>query len=263
MTGLSTFTDYRIVINRMDAVRERAATSAQNERAINYFIDNIGKVTTGEDLIDDTRLYRFAMKAFGLESQIFAKGLMRKVFEEGVADDRSQANRMTDSRFRNIAAAFGFAEVGGKNTSDPQFVANVINQFIAEDVEVTQANDGVRLALYFERKAGGIDNWFEALADPALAEVVRVGLGFSKEAATQNIDRYAEKLADRFDVADFKDPEKVSEFLKKFAIRWDLENGLANPSGAARLSLFAPLAGGPTGAFGISDAALLAARGLG
>lgn len=260
MTGINTFTDFRILTNRMDAVRESSATNGQNQREIQYFIENISTVTTGDQLIDDSRLYRFAMKAFGLESQIFAKGLMRKVFEEGIEDNRSQANRLTDARFREIAATFGFAESGGKNTSDPQLMAGVINKFISQDVEVSQENEGVRLALYFQRKANTIDNWFEALADPALAEVVRVGLGFAKESATQDIDRFAEKLAERFDIADFKDPAKVDEFLKKFTIRWDIETGAANISAQSRLGLFTPLGGNPSGSFGLSDSVLLAVR---
>lgn len=245
MTGISTFVDYQIVTRNIDRAKETILTRAQEEREINYFIENIGSVTTGDELIEDDRLYRFAMRAYGLESQIFAKGLMRKVFEEGVTEPTARANRMGDARFRDIAAAFQFAEVGGARTADPAFVVEVLNKYTAVRLEEDQPNEGVRLALYFERNAPEIDNWFEALADPALAEVVRVGLGFSEASAAGDIDRYAERIGERFPIEDLQDPEKVGKFLKTFAIRWDIENGVADQGQVARVGLFTPLGVGP------------------
>ncbi len=258
MTGISTFVDYQVVTRNIDRAREAIITREQEQREIDYFIENIGSVTTGDQLIDDDRLYRFAMRAFGLESQIFAKGLMRKVFEEGVAEPTARANRMGDARFRDIAAAFQFAEVGGARTSDPAFVVEVLNKYTAVRLEEEQVNEGVRLALYFERNAPEIDNWFEALADPALAEVVRVGLGFSEASAAGDIDRYAERIAERFPIEDLQDPERLSKFLRTFAIRWDIENGVANQGQVGRTALFTPLGVGPR-AFSIDPLTLEAA----
>lgn len=258
----STLLDYKIVNSRMSTVREAVATRASVEKDIDYFIENIGKVTSGEALIEDSRLYRFAMTAFGLESEIYAKGLMRKVFEEGVEDELSRANRMTDNRYRDIAAAFGFAEVGGQRTNDASFVAQVINKYVAQTVETDQANDGVRLALYFERKAGGVDNWYEVLADPALREVARVGLGFPQEVNAMDVDRFVEKLEERFDIEDLKDPEKLADLLKKFAIRFDVEQGTAlsgQTPGATALTLLNSANGGGF-SYGIDPTTLLAAR---
>ncbi len=257
MTGISTFVDYQIVTRNMDRTREALVTRQQEEREIQYFAENIGQISTGEELLADSRLYRFAMRAYGLESQIFAKGLMKKVFEEGVAQEDSQANKMTDRRFREIAAAFQFAEVGNGRTRDPAFVAEVLNLYTAVRVEEEQRNEGVRLALYFERKADGVDNWFEVLADKALAEVARVGLGFSKESAAGNLDRYVERLEERMPLEDLKDPEKLEKFLKTFAIRWDIETGAALASQQARVGLFTPL--GQGGFFGIAGSTLEAA----
>lgn len=261
----STFLDTRIVNERMNKVREAVATRASDKREIDYFIANIGQITTGEDLINNTRLYRFAMTAFGLESETYAKGLMKKVFEEGVEDDLARANRMTDNRYRDIAAAFGFAEVGGERTNNPSFVASVINKYVSQKVETDQANDGVRLSLYFERKSGGIENWYDVLADPALREVARVGLGFPNEINALDVDRFVEKLEDRFDIEDFQDPVKRSDFLKKFAIRWDVEqtaNGVSNTPSSTAISLIAPLTGGTSGgmSLAIDASTLLAAR---
>ncbi len=43
--------------------------------------------------------------------------------------------------------------------------------------EAGQQNEGVRLALYFQRKAPGLSNAYQILADRALSTVVRTALG--------------------------------------------------------------------------------------
>jgi hypothetical protein len=61
-------------------------------------------------------------------------------------------------------------------------------------------NEGVRLALYFERKAESISNFYEVLADPALAQVVRTSLGLPDSIASADIDKQVEMIADRIDI---------------------------------------------------------------
>ena len=52
-------------------------------------------------------------------------------------------------------------------------------------------NEGVRLALYFQRKAEASKSAYEILADPALLKVVQTALGIPPETGTQDIDRQA------------------------------------------------------------------------
>ncbi len=73
-----------------------------------YYQDNIGKVKTVDDFLDNYRLFSFAMTAHGLEDMIYAKAFMKKVLESDLSDDNSFANRLTDDRYKNFAAAFNF-----------------------------------------------------------------------------------------------------------------------------------------------------------
>ena len=210
---------------RIDALSKDAFI--QREAA--YFRENIGKIQTGDQLMDDYRLYSFAMKAFGLESQTYAKGLMRKVFDEGILDKDSTANRLNDAKYREIAGAFGFAETANLNMLDPANVEAVVQRYLTQELEVREGeeSEGVRLALYFDRQISKAENWYDVLADPALAEVVRTALGLPKEFSTTDIDRQAAHFEDRLKLEDFKDPMKRKEFIQRFGAHWDMQQNSA------------------------------------
>src|SRR5690606_2150753 len=112
---LTTLGQISLVQRTYDRRIDALSKDAFIQREAAYFRENIAKIDSGDKLVDDHRLYAFAMKAFGLESEIYAKGLMRKVFEEGILDERSTANRLNDAKYREIAEAFGFAESGNLN----------------------------------------------------------------------------------------------------------------------------------------------------
>ena len=72
-------------------------------------------------------------------------------------------------------------------------------------------NEGVRLALYFQRKAGDITSAFGILADKALFEVVRTALALPVGMSQADIDVQAAMITKRLDLADLKDPQKVDK----------------------------------------------------
>lgn len=222
-------------------------------REVEYFIENIGNVSTGDELVDDSRLYRFVMVAFDLESQTFAKGLIRKLFEEGVRDTQDRialANRLTDQKFKTLAQAFAFAEVGDLNVKNPQFVAAVVERYTAVTLETRagEENVAVRLGLYFDRRSPGLKSWYSVLADPALREVALTGLGFPPEVNSMNIDRLVQRLEERFDITDFADDDKRSRFIQRFTLQYDIRNGPPAGAGADRAALFPVLAASGGGA---------------
>ncbi len=245
---ISSYTSYLAYERTYEKRATAMLDSGAVRREVDYFVENIGKISTGDELVDDTRLYRFVMKAFDLESQIFAKGLIRKLFKEGIQEPTALANRLTDQKFRTLAQAFAFAEVGDFNVKKPEFVAAIVERYTAVTLEsqAGEENIAVRLGLYFDRKAPGLNNWYAALADTALREVVLTGLGFPPEINAINIDRLVEKLEERFDIKDFADDEKRSKFIQRFTLQYDIRNGA--PGANDRASLFPVLGSGRGGA---------------
>jgi hypothetical protein len=68
------------------ASRERLLAQFQKTptyaRAVQYYRDNIAKVTSVEDLLKDRRLLQVALGAFQLEADVDAKGKLRKILTE-------------------------------------------------------------------------------------------------------------------------------------------------------------------------------------
>lgn len=239
---ISSYTSYLAYERTYDTRAASLVESGPIRREIEYFAENIGKISTGDELVDDARLYRFAMKAFDLESQIFAKGLVKKLLKEGVQEPTALANRLADSKFRTFAKAFAFAEVGDFNVKNTEFVSLVIERYVAVEVETKAGEDniGARLGLYFDRAAPRVNNWYAVLADKALREVALTGLGFPPEVNAMNVDRLVESLQERFDVKDLQNEEKRGDLIKRFTLLYDIRNN-ESAQGSARAALFNPL----------------------
>lgn len=81
------------------------------------FKERISSVETSDQLLDDRRLLRVALGAFGLDADINNRAFMKKVLDSDPADDASFANRLSDKRYLSLARTFGFAGTDGPQIS--------------------------------------------------------------------------------------------------------------------------------------------------
>jgi hypothetical protein len=224
---MTTLSSYLLVANNMS--RWQTITSKTPEVSIQtkYFQDNIGKVKSADDLLKNTRLFNFAMTAFGLGDMTYAKGLMKQVLHEGVTSTSALANKLPNSNISAFARAFDFVDNGASTTSSSALVTNVINRYVENSLETTQGqqNPGVQLALYFQQHAPNITSIYGILADKNLLTVVQTALGVSPMTSAQPIDRQAHLLSSKLKIADFQDPKKLQQFISRFAAMYDLNNG--------------------------------------
>ena len=223
---LSTAMSLRLVTSDITRTLDRVANSPQAAREIAHYRESIGKVKSIEDLLKDDRLFTFAMRAHGLGDMAYAKGFMRKALEGGIDDRNSFANKLVDKRYRDFVETFNFVRHGETTTIFSRAVQGTIDRFVRQTLEEQQGsqNQGVRLALYFERKAPGLKTGYDVLADPALAEVVRTALGLPDAFGQADVDRQARLIESRIDFADLADPKKLETFLHRFATLHDLKN---------------------------------------
>ena len=82
------------------------------DRETKYYLENIAKVKTIDEFVKNDRLFRYAMKAHGLEDMAYAKAFMVKALKEGVADPDSFANKLTDKRYAEFVTTYNFAAHG-------------------------------------------------------------------------------------------------------------------------------------------------------
>src|SRR6266702_236599 len=118
---VSTYLSYNSVVRNLKLSLTRVAQQPDVARNAAYYKENIGKVKTVDEFLKNDRLYQYAMKAYGLEDMIYAKAFMKKVLASDPTDANSFANKLTDKRYRDFAAAFSF-------TSSDTAVAQSANQ---------------------------------------------------------------------------------------------------------------------------------------
>lgn len=99
---------YIILSKDMPKSLSNVASQASVKADAQYYSDNINKIKTVDDFLGNYRVYSYAMKAYGLEDMTYAKAMMKKVLESDLTDSNSYANRLSDTRYKNFAAAFNF-----------------------------------------------------------------------------------------------------------------------------------------------------------
>lgn len=223
---MNTLLSYQLISRDIATSIKRVEAQPLVSRETEYYRENIGNIKSIEEFVEDTRIFNYAMKAHGLSDMAYAKAFMVKALEGGVDDPESFANSLTDKRYKEFVKTFNFARDGEATTTFYSPTTGTIDKYLRQTLEedAGENNEGVRLALYFERKASSIKNFYEILADPALGKVVRTALGFPESLAQADIDKQVEMFKDRIDIEDFQDPEKVDEFLQRFATLWEINN---------------------------------------
>lgn len=225
---LSTIQSLRLINGDYARTIKTTAARADVQRESKYYQTNITKIKTIDDFVKNSRVFGYAMKAFGMEDLSYAKAFVKKALVEGVDDDDSFANRLVDPRLREFVAAFNFERFGATATEKSSARQQTIDRYLRQTLEESagEQNEGVRLALYFERKFanGQITSAFSILADTALSSVVRTALGIPAASATQDIDKQAALIDKKLKLNDLKDPKKLTAFLERFAVRWDIAN---------------------------------------
>ncbi|MEO1014065.1 MAG: DUF1217 domain-containing protein [Pseudomonadota bacterium] len=244
------------------------AVSADRQAEIDYFLANIGSVQSADDLLNDRRLFEFAMTAFDLQSQIDSKGLIERLMTEDREDEDAVINRLQNPQYREFGAMFDFSRVtrkerstdavtgalsvtrtedvgdGFANVRDQRELLNVVDRYISVSREIDEGeqNPDVRLALYFDRNAGEVESYFGLLADPALREFVFSAYALPQELNQLPVERLADRFEQLFSLDDVQSEEGRQGMIDRFlAVR----NAATQTSpNAAALALFPGASGG-------------------
>ncbi len=238
---LSTSASFRLISTNLERSLTTVAEQPVASREIAYYRENISNVKTIDDFMGDYRLFRFAMKAFGLEEMSYAKGLIRKLLEQGTETQDTLANQLVDPRYRELANTFNFVRFEAATTSFSDATSGTVDRYVRQTLEedAGSSNEGVRLALYFERKAAELEGPFDVLGDRALLQVVQTATGISPATAAQPIDKQAEEIEKRVDLSELQDPEKLGEFLARFTTLWELQNP-SNTASTPQIAVLQP-----------------------
>ena len=227
---VSTLSGYQQAVRDISRSIELVKADPVVDRETKYYQENIGSIKSIEDFVNNDRLFASAMKAHGLEEMTYAKAFVQKALEGGRDDDDAFVNRIADARYRDFVETFDFNRHGAAATSFTKAGQGTVDKYLRQTLEENEGatNEGVRLALYFERKAPSLESTEAILADRALSVVVRGALQIPEETAFLDIDKQVELLEERLDIEDFKDPDKLAKFIERYVALRDAANPPSN-----------------------------------
>jgi Protein of unknown function (DUF1217) len=223
---LSTNASFRLIARDMDTSVARVGKQADVKRDTDYYLRTIGSIKSADAFLANDRVYAYAMKAFGLGDMIYAKAFVRKVLKDGLDSSQSFANVLADPRFRDLAQAFNFKSTGPATTAFDKAQQGVVDRYLQIRLEqdAGKENEGVRLALYFKRKAPDLASVYGILADAALLKVAQTALSLPSAASSAAIEKQAELIGSKLDIASLKNPAKLDAFLDRFTVMWEAKN---------------------------------------
>ncbi|MBY2919069.1 DUF1217 domain-containing protein [Rhizobium leguminosarum] len=215
------------------------ATDAANDE-ITYFREQMATITTASEFLADDRLVSFALEAKGLDPDDVTSDELEKIFSSDLDDEDSYVNKLDDNRFAELVGAFNFDQ-DGNISADPTGtvqqrgdVLETIDAYVRLTLEDDQgdSNTGVRLALYFQRKAPEISSAYNILGDSALFEFFTTTFNLSSYVSNMDVDKQAEMVDNFIDMKDLSDPDKVDDLIKRFTAMYDMANGTGTTSSA-------------------------------
>ena len=205
-------------------------------RDTEYFRENIATIQTAEDLVSDRRLLSVALGAFGLDDDINSQFFIKKILEEGTVSDEALANRLSDSRYADFSAAFGFGDQAIPATQGAGFASEIIGRYEVRQFEqaVGEQDNDLRLAMSVKEGISDIldgnttsaGQWYSILGNPPMRSVFQTALGLPDSSSAIDLDRQLEIFQTRAqsvfgsdDLADFSTPEQQEKLIRIFLIR--------------------------------------------
>ncbi len=227
---------WRFLQRTYDAQFQSFSASAVNDRDTKYFLENIGKVRSAEDLVSDRRLLQVALGAFGLEADLNNRFFIQKILSDGTQADDALANRLADGRYREFSDAFGLGPGGLRKTGLVTNMEKVAQDHLVSrfEVSVGESDDTMRIALFAQRTLADLAGqsgsetrkWFDLMGLPPLRKTMETALGLPASFAQLDIDKQLEVFQDRLsretgspDLSQFTDPDAVAKLTDTYFAR--------------------------------------------
>jgi hypothetical protein len=243
---LGGYVGWRFLDRTLDAQQATFAKSPPITRATDYFRENISKIQTAQDLVNDRRLLSVALGAFGLDEDINNRFFIQKILQDGTINDAALANRLADNRYAEFSRTFGFGDRPLPRTSLPSFASEIIDRYEKRQFEraVGAQDNDLRLSLnlrsslpdILDRNRSDNAQWFAMMGNAPLRRVFETALGLPQSIASIDIDQQRDIFRSRArsvfgseSFANFADPAQQERLVRLFLIRAEaaqIGNGL-------------------------------------
>jgi len=223
--------DYIIAKTKFASATEQVALRAKADKDATYYLNTMADIGSVSELLSNRKMLDIVLVARGLEPEKVTNEYLAKIFSSDLSNPKSFANTQSDLRFAEIAASFNFDKAGNVArlaTIGPQKRDQLLetqNKYLQQNLETQQGdtNPGVRLALYFQRKAGSITSAYDILADKALSEVFRTIFNLPDSVGAMAVDQQVKVVEKYLKLKDLADPVKLGKLLSRFSVMYDMK----------------------------------------
>ncbi len=195
-----------------------------------------GKVQVNLDIFDSLVFTTTAYTDLGADKKAGGTGANADTAYAGTGAARTVTLRVAAPATGKTAVSVGF----GTNVAPDLAARSVTDAYLRQSIESDAGTDdtGVRLALYFARKAPTVKTAYDILGDTALTQVANTLLGLPASSSATSSDALAQRakrIGEKIDIASLKDPAALEKLVRRFAAIWDAQN---NTASAPVLALF-------------------------
>lgn len=253
----------RLAAEQISASVAQFASEAQDDT--DYFANNIGSITSPEELVGDLRLLEIALGAFGLEDDFEAIASfvpdattlvspelekIQRVLEEGSISNVAFANQLDNPAYAEFSRAFGFGIAEDTQVGEQGFSTRITDRYIAENYEFpagiaynlpVEIIDGqFALEAFSDSDISNDAKWFTIMGEPPLRALFEKALNLPSEFGQIDIDQQLAVFKERTQsvfgsdqVNQFSNPEMLDDLITKYVVRSQLANFNSGASSAS------------------------------
>lgn len=214
------YNGWRFLQRTLDQQAMSHANTKMAQRDEAYFRENIGKINSAEELVNDRRLLKVTLAAFGMSDDLPNRAFIQRVLESPTTDPepgekRSFVQRLADKRYLELAKTFGFgdrdAKESGSSRADPSLALD--RQDLSTRLTAGQQKD---LAALAGSGIGETATWALIVGTPSLLTFFERAYDLPATFAGESMDEQikvlkseTEKMFGSPDVAQFSERSKL------------------------------------------------------
>ena len=230
---LNTAKAYIVEKTRFGTEDEKKTAKTKAEAESKYYTTQIQKIETLDQLLKDQRMIDIVLIGAGIDPEGVKPDYLKQMFTSDLNDRKSFINNDPNGlKYREIVSAFNFDKDGKIVTGEAGQIQTrrgltmTFDLYLNQTLEESEGEDnaGVRLALYFRRKAPDITTPYDLLADNALMQVIRTAYSMPEGLKSAKIETQAAYIERLMDIKDLQDPAELDKLMKRFTALYDVEN---------------------------------------
>ncbi len=253
---LSGLTGWRMLEATYDRQLQAYSSSGQIQNDKTYLQGKLSSPISVEDFVDDPRLRRITMTAFGLGGEEWKRGFIQKVLTEAEQPSSDFLTRLNNNEYNNYADAFTPSDGIISLTETEVLEISAKFETAAFASAVGEINNDMRLSLNYrdgiaaiaDASAAGVTNEtiaYRILGNRPIRSVFETALNLSSDIAKLDVERQAvifeEAIQSRFGISDLSQlssPENIDRVVRSYHTMQSMNNpSLSTGPGSIALSL--------------------------